>query len=62
MRLLLFICENYQGLYVFSLEPLLDGPESGLRCLQIKQFKRAPTISAWGYKHTTRLRNLAIVG
>jgi hypothetical protein len=47
---------------VFSLELSIDGPERGLRCLPIKQFKREQTISAWGYKHTTRLRGLAIVG
>ncbi len=56
MRLLLFICGNYPILYVFSIEPLLDGPERVLRCLPIKQFNGELTISAKGYKHTTRLR------
>jgi hypothetical protein len=43
-------------LYVFSIEPLIDGPERGLGCLPIKQFNGAPTFSAKGYKRSTRLR------
>ncbi len=31
---MLFICENYSMLYVFSIEPSpIDGPERGLRCV-----------------------------
>jgi hypothetical protein len=44
-------------LYVFSIEPLIDGPERGLRCVLIKkQFNGSPTFSAKGYKQSTQLR------